>query len=119
MIEIMISLSIALFLMTGLFSLFLSTKQNSVAQSALSQLQDDQRMAMNLLAIIIQQAGYFPNPQTATLATAFPVDATFLGEGQSVFGTDGAPQQIIAMAVQIPAGPISPMSIRLRLCQTS
>ena len=83
MIEIMISLSIALFLMTGLFSLFLSTKQNSVAQSALSQLQDDQRMAMNLLAIIIQQAGYFPNPQTATLATAFPVDAT-----------DGAPQQI-------------------------
>ena len=94
MIEIMISLSIALFLMTGLFSLFLSTKQNSVAQSALSQLQDDQRMAMNLLAIIIQQAGYFPNPQALTVATAFPVDATFLGEGQSVFGTDGAPQQI-------------------------
>ena len=96
MIEIMISLSIALFLMTGLFALFLSTKQNSVAQSALSQLQDDQRMAMNLLAIIIQQAGYFPNPQTATLATAFPVDATFLGEGQSVLGTVtvGATQQI-------------------------
>ena len=94
MIEIMISLSIALFLMTGLFALFLSTKQNSVAQSALSQLQDDQRMAMSLLATIIQQAGYFPNPQTATLATAFPVDATFLGEGQSVFGTAGATQQI-------------------------
>jgi len=94
MIEIMISLSIALFLMTGLFALFLSTKQNSVAQSALSQLQDDQRMAMGLLATIIQQAGYFPNPQTATLATALPVDATFLGEGQSVFGTAGATQQI-------------------------
>ena len=94
MIEIMISLSIALFLMTGLFALFLSTKQNSVAQSALSQLQDDQRMAMNLLAIIIQQAGYFPNPQTATLATALPADAAFLGEGQSVFGTAGATQQI-------------------------
>ncbi len=94
MIEIMISLSIALFLMTGLFALFLSTKQNSVAQSALSQLQDDQRMAMSLLATIIQQAGYFPNPQTATLATALPVDATFLGEGQSVFGTAGATQQI-------------------------
>ena len=96
MIEIMISLSIALFLMTGLFALFLSTKQNSVAQSALSQLQDDQRMAMNMLAFIIQQAGYFPNPQTATLATALPVDATFLGEGQSVLGTVtvGATQQI-------------------------
>ena len=94
MIEIMISLSIALFLMTGLFGLFLSTKQNSVAQSALSQLQDDQRMAMSLLATIIQQAGYFPNPQALTVATALPVDATFLGEGQSVFGTDGAPQQI-------------------------
>ena len=94
MIEIMISLSIALFLMTGLFALFLSTKQNSVAQSALSQLQDDQRMAMSLLATIIQQAGYFPNPQTATLATALPADAAFLGEGQSVFGTAGATQQI-------------------------
>ena len=94
MIEIMISLSIALFLMTGLFALFLSTKQNSVAQSALSQLQDDQRMAMNLLATIIQQAGYFPNPQALTVATALPVDATFLGEGQSVFGTTGATQQI-------------------------
>ena len=94
MIEIMISLSIALFLMTGLFALFLSTKQNSVAQSALSQLQDDQRMAMNLLATIIQQAGYFPNPQALTVATALPVDATFLGEGQSVFGTAGATQQI-------------------------
>ena len=94
MIEIMVSLTIALFLMTGLFSLFLSTKQNSVAQSALSKLQDDQRMAMSLLAMIIQQAGYYPNTQSSTPATAFPVDATFLGETQSVYGTKGATQQI-------------------------
>ena len=90
----MISLTIALFLMTGLFSLFLSTKQNFEAQSGLSQLQDDQRTAMSLLAITIQQAGYFSDPLISTVATAFPADATFLGEGQSVFGTAGSSQTI-------------------------
>lgn len=86
LLEIFISLTIALFLLAGLLTVFSGTKQNFTAQNQLSQLQDDQRMAMGMLATVIQEAGYFPTPQTLTVNTALPAVAPF-AQATSVAGT--------------------------------
>jgi type IV pilus assembly protein PilW len=73
LIELMIALTISLFLMIGLGTAYFGMRQNSTARSSLSQLQDQQRTAMNLIAGAIQQAGYFPDPLVRTNVLAFPL----------------------------------------------
>jgi len=71
LIELMIAVTISLFLMIGLGTVYYGMNQNSLARNGLSQLQDQQRTAMNLIAGAVQQAGFFPTPQTNTNATVF------------------------------------------------
>jgi type IV pilus assembly protein PilW len=59
-------------------------RQNSNARSGLSQLQDQQRTAMTLIAGAIQQAGYFASPLTDTRTGIFPAS-------QLPFTTAGTP----------------------------
>jgi type IV pilus assembly protein PilW len=88
LIELMIAITIALFLSIGLLTLVQAMKRTAMVQGGLSQLQDNQRMAMTLIADVIQQAGYFPNPLLNTGAGTFPVNGTFASfAGQSVVGT--------------------------------
>ncbi len=84
----MIAITIALFLSIGLLTLVQAMKRTAMVQGGLSKLQDNQRMAMTLIADVIQQAGYFPNPLLNTAAGIFPVNGTFASfAGQSVVGT--------------------------------
>jgi type IV pilus assembly protein PilW len=88
LIELMIAITIALFLSIGLLTLVQAMKRTAMVQGGLSKLQDNQRMAMTLIADVIQQAGYFPNPLLNTAAGIFPVNGTFASfAGQSVVGT--------------------------------
>ncbi len=93
LIELMVSMVIALFLLSGLFTLFYSTRQTFSAQYQLAQLQDNERLAMTLITDVVQSAGYFPvsTPPTGNdIATvALPVNAAtgFANAGQSVYGT--------------------------------
>jgi type IV pilus assembly protein PilW len=88
LIELMIAILIALFLSLGLLTLVQAMKRTAMVQGGLSQLQDNQRMAMTLIADVIQQAGYYPDPTHNTAAGMFPVDAIFTSfAGQSVVGT--------------------------------
>jgi type IV pilus assembly protein PilW len=88
MVELMIAITIALFLSLGLLTLVQAMKRTAMVQGGLSQLQDNQRMAMNLISDVIQQAGYFPNPQSNTAAGMFPINAQFPSfAGQSVVGS--------------------------------
>lgn len=89
LIELMIALTIALFLVGGLLTLVQAMKSTSGTQNGLSQLQDSERMAMTLMANVIQTAGYFPNPVVNTSTSVFPVQAPFTIAGQSVVGTGG------------------------------
>jgi type IV pilus assembly protein PilW len=59
LVEILVALLIGLFLLAGLFVILQNTRRTSSNQTGLSQLQDEQRMAMSILNDIGQSAGYF------------------------------------------------------------
>jgi type IV pilus assembly protein PilW len=85
LIEIMIALLIGVFLMGALLTIVQANRAVFGDQSQLAQLQDSERMAMSMMADVIQQAGYFPAPQTNTLngtLTAVPPFAV----GQAISG---------------------------------
>jgi type IV pilus assembly protein PilW len=88
LIELMIAMAISMILLFGLFSVMYGTRQTFTAQNQFAQLQDNERMAMTLLANVIQTGGYFPNPTTSTPAAALPVSGSFAA-GQAVYGVAG------------------------------
>jgi type IV pilus assembly protein PilW len=96
LVELMIALLIALFLLGGLVTLVMGTRRSNGTQSALSQLQDNERIAMTLISNVVQNAGYFPYPTTTDggqQLSSFPAE-TFAGVGfigsQVVGGTYSA-----------------------------
>ncbi len=87
--EILVALLIGVFLLVGLFTILQNTRRSSSNQSALAQLQDEQRMAMSMLNDVIQNAGYF-DPNSITAAAAMPaVAATGLATGQALAASQG------------------------------
>jgi len=89
MVELMVALLIGLFLMGGLIGLLQSNRRAFVSQTALSQLQDSERLALTMMNDVIEQAGYFPDPTTYTASSAFAAAGSF-SAGQSIFGTYSA-----------------------------
>jgi type IV pilus assembly protein PilW len=89
LVELMVALLIALFLIGGMVTMVQAMRSAYGAQSGLSQLQDDQRMAMTFITNVIQSAGYFVfTPATPnTAAGSLPALAPFAAAGQSVYGT--------------------------------
>ena len=84
LIEVLIALLIALFLLAGLGTMVAGTRTTSTNQSSLAQLQDEERLAMSVLNDVIQTAGYFDTNPTDptyywTAATAFPAAVTTSG----------------------------------------
>lgn len=95
LIELMVAITIGLMFLLAMGALFLSFKNTSQAQNGISQLQDDQRMAMTILSQIIQSAGYFPNQTSTTITSALPADSTTVSgttfaAGQAILGTTGS-----------------------------
>jgi len=88
-VELMIALLIAVLLMGGLVTMVQAMRRAFNAQSGLSQLQDDQRMAMMFLTSTIQAAGYYTLPATSgnSAALSLPVQGVFASAGQAVYGT--------------------------------
>jgi type IV pilus assembly protein PilW len=91
-VELMISATIALFLVGGALAIVARTKSTFAAQNQLAQLQDNERLAMNFMAQVIQSAGYFPNPKVNTAAGTMPVNTGlgFTVAGQPVVGAANA-----------------------------
>lgn len=87
LIELMVAIVIALFLLGGLFSILQSTRDTSANQSALAQLQDNQRISVSLMTDVIEQAGYYPTPYNTAISTVFTASGTFTQAGQVVSGT--------------------------------
>ncbi len=97
LVEVLVAMVIALFLLGGLFTIFFSTRQTYSAQQGLAGLQENERLAMTLVSSVIQNAGYFPTPQPPTpipnTGTALPAQnaasaplPTNFTAGQSIFG---------------------------------
>jgi type IV pilus assembly protein PilW len=95
-VELSIAMLIALFLLGGLVTLVIGTRRTSSTQSAVSQLQDNERIAMTLITNIVQKAGYFPYPTapiSQSLSTSFLAEPALAGyalpSGQALGGATG------------------------------
>ncbi len=86
--EVMVAVSISVFLLMGLFTILQQTRQTAGTTNALSQLQDDERVAMTVLTDTIQQAGYVPEANGSG-TSKFTADGTFATAGQVFMGGSG------------------------------
>ena len=83
LLEILIALTIGVFLTGALLTIVQSNRRVFGEQNQLSQLQDNERMSMTMMADVIQSAGYFPYPNTQT--TALIATGPFAA-GQAIYG---------------------------------
>lgn len=89
LLEIMIAMTIGLFLAGALVTVVQTNKTVFLNQNQLEQMQDGQRMAMTLMADVIQSAGYFPDPTTNTLGGTLVAGGAF-ANSQAISGNYAA-----------------------------
>jgi len=89
LVELMVTVAIALFLLDGLVTIFQNTRITYSNQQALAQMQDQQRFAMQLITSVVESGGYYDNPTGDTVASALTAVAPF-GSGQAFWGTGTA-----------------------------
>jgi type IV pilus assembly protein PilW len=94
LIELIVAMVVAVFLMAGLFTVLQGNMDTSTEQTALAQLQDNERFAMQIYTNMIESAGYYPTLSPAgvqnVLETSLPQDgttnSTFQTAGQAITG---------------------------------
>ena len=89
LIELMVAIAIALFIVAGLASLYISMKTAFTSQDQLSQLQDGERLMVTMLTTTVESATYFPNPLITTAAAALPATATANSDGTTFLAGQG------------------------------
>jgi len=89
LIELLVAVMLAIFLLGGLFAIIQSNKRAFTSQTTLSQQQDNERFAMTIVSEVLQSAGYFPDPTAQTSNALFTVLAPYTSAGQVVAGTSG------------------------------
>jgi type IV pilus assembly protein PilW len=78
LVEIMVAITIGLFLLGGLFTVVQNTRQVFGKQNQLTLLQENERIALTVIADVVQQAGYFPDPTVNTAGiVATPITGTY------------------------------------------
>jgi type IV pilus assembly protein PilW len=100
LVELMIAILIGLFLTAGLLTLVGAMKRTSTTQTSMSQLQDNERIAMSLISTVVETAGYFPNPAVNTATSFFLATTTapIFAAGQAITGaTNGTPGDSISL----------------------
>lgn len=109
LVEVLVGLAIGIVLVLGLTTFFGSMRQTSIRAQQLSQVQNQQRMAMYFLHNAIANAGYHTGidsstpPQPADPTVVFPARTTgtaplFPSAGQSLVGTgDGSSNDSISV----------------------
>ena len=69
LVELMVTVGIALFLLGGLVTIVQNVRETSLNQQRLAQLQDQQRFAWTVITDAVQAGGYFSDPINYTTAT--------------------------------------------------
>jgi type IV pilus assembly protein PilW len=72
LVEILVSLAIAAFLLGGLLTIVGYMNKSYKSQTSLAALQNQERLAMTLLGDVVQEGGYFPNPTQYLVSSALP-----------------------------------------------
>ncbi len=86
--EVMVAITISVFLLMGLFTILQQTRRTSSTTTGISQLQDDERVAMTIMTDTLHQAGYVPEPNGAG-KSLFVADGVFATAGQVMFAGSG------------------------------
>lgn len=90
LVEVMVAITLSVFLLLGLFTILRQTRNANSATTGLSQLQDDERIAMTIMTDTIEAAGYVPEANGSG-QSQFVADAVFATQGQIIVaGTAGA-----------------------------
>jgi type IV pilus assembly protein PilW len=95
LVELMVAIVIALFVLLGVTVVFVNVKQAFNTQDELSQLQDNERLTLMILTNSVQSAAYFPDPVAAapgdsnTLPAAANETYGDFAAGQGIVGTSG------------------------------
>jgi type IV pilus assembly protein PilW len=92
MVELMVTVAIALFLVGGLLTVLGNVRRTYTTQQALAQLQDQQRFALTVLTDVVQAGGYYPLP-SQTVGSALTASGNYQA-GQPFWGTAGPPDSI-------------------------
>jgi type IV pilus assembly protein PilW len=106
LIEVVVAIAIALFLMGGALRIVQNTRTSSKIQGQLAQLQDSERMAMQLMTDVIQSTGYYPNPHIFTAAETL-VSPSFAARGAPNIAAVPVPGALgDTITVRYAAGPL-------------
>ncbi len=104
LVELSITMLIALFLLGGLLTIVQHTRKTYSNQNQLTQLQDAERLAMSIVTDVVQSAGYFPDPTNYTAsgtlpaaAAATPIPAFLAGQAISGSKSGTIPEDILAV----------------------
>ncbi len=98
LIELMIAIVIALFLIAGVITIEQSVHNSYADRNGVAQLENDERFTMTMLGEITQSAGYYPDPAVVSQVTALPAatatapngDALAFASGQALDGIAGS-----------------------------
>jgi len=104
MVELMVTVAIALFLLGGLVTIVQNARQTDINQRALSQLQDAERFALTVITDVVQSGGYLPDPVAWTPAASLLQTGNWEA-GQALSGT------------RLAAPPGDTLSVRFRTAQ--
>ena len=88
LVELMVTVAIALFLLGGLVTIVGNVRTADFNQRALAQLQDQERFALTVITDVVQAGGYFPDSVVWT-PTSSRLQSGNWQAGQAVFGTAG------------------------------
>ena len=115
LIELMIAITMALFLIAGVLGLVISMSRSFRTEDQLTQTQETERFMLSVLNNTIHPAGYFVDPVGTPVATALPASTVATADGtpyaaaQSISGTGsgsgtGAASDTINVRFQSAAG---------------
>jgi type IV pilus assembly protein PilW len=86
LVEMMVTVAIALFLLGGLVTLVGNVRQVDINQRGLAQLQDQERFALTVITDVVQAGGYFPDAVLWTPASSLLQTGNWEA-GQAILGT--------------------------------
>ena len=88
LVELMVTVAIALFLLGGLVTMVGNVRKADINQRALAQLQDQERFALTVITDVVQAGGYFPDSVIWTPASSLLQNGNWEA-GQAILGTPG------------------------------
>ena len=100
LVEIMIAITLSLFLISGLVKIYSSNKKSAFVQSELARMQENQRFAVDFLNREIRMAGYYDQSQPTAI---YPVKKFYDGSNTKISNpatSDGANNDSDTITIQ-------------------